>query len=187
MQVEYCIYRAPAVSFGAVITDCQSQRRIKPYVTTRGASIREHGWEARDPNMPSTSSSSRSKSNALPPVPHITFTEPFGANGNAGRRRRRQTETDNERQPLLAPSDLHPRNDNDDDHDREHRVGGDDDEDDYPDSDGLYPPNCTWTSDQPNPPKGADPYENSRCNVYENIHRSVVVLIIIIIWRLFGG
>lgn len=101
-------------------------------------------------------------------MPHITFTEPFGANGHAGRQQR--AETDSERQPLLAPSDLQPRTDIDD-HDREHGAGGDDEDDDYPDSDGLYPPNCTWTSDQPNPPKGADPYENSRCNVYENIHR----------------
>lgn len=45
------------------------------------------------------------------------------------------------------------------------------DEEDYADSDGLYPPNCTWTSNQVEPPRGADPYGNADCNVYENIHR----------------
>jgi hypothetical protein len=68
-----------------------------------------------------------------------------------------------ERQPLLTPSDVLERDEE-----------GEDNEDDYPDSDGLYPPNCTWTSDQSTPPRSADPYENARCNVYENIHRSVL-------------
>lgn len=114
-----------------------------------------------------------SSSNLLPAIPHITFTEPFGPNANGGGRR--HTQTDSERQPLLAPSDLHEG-----DHDREDLS-----EDDYPDRDGLYPPNCTWTSDQPTPPKGADPYENSRCNVYENIHRLVLGEILVLIF--FSG
>lgn len=41
----------------------------------------------------------------------------------------------------------------------------------FADSDGLYPPHCTWTSDQGVPPRRADPYRNAECNVYENIHR----------------
>ena len=41
----------------------------------------------------------------------------------------------------------------------------------FADSDGLYPPNCTWTSDQGGPPRRADPYRNAECNVYVNIHR----------------
>ncbi|RVX71625.1 hypothetical protein B0A52_03809 [Exophiala mesophila] len=41
----------------------------------------------------------------------------------------------------------------------------------FADRDGLYPPNCTWTSDQGGPPRRADPYRNAECNVYENIHR----------------
>lgn len=45
------------------------------------------------------------------------------------------------------------------------------DEEGFADSDGLYPPNCTWTSAQGEPPPQADPYGNSRCNVYENIIR----------------
>jgi len=88
----------------------------------------------------------------------------MSANGGA----RRRTQTELERQPLLSPSDLRGRGEEGDDHE----GGGD--ADDYPDSDGLYPPNCTWTSDQPTPPKGADPYEIARCNVYENIHRLVL-------------
>ncbi|EXJ85892.1 hypothetical protein A1O1_06261 [Capronia coronata CBS 617.96] len=45
------------------------------------------------------------------------------------------------------------------------------DEEDHADSDGLYPPHCTWTSDQAEPPPGADLYRNADCNVYENILR----------------
>ncbi|OAL32606.1 hypothetical protein AYO20_07916 [Fonsecaea nubica] len=50
------------------------------------------------------------------------------------------------------------------------------DEEDFADSDGLYPPHCTWTSrDQDRlggrPPAEADPFGNAHCNVYENIHR----------------
>ncbi|KIW66858.1 hypothetical protein PV04_06150 [Phialophora macrospora] len=50
------------------------------------------------------------------------------------------------------------------------------DEEDYADSDGLYPPHCTWTSyDQAlcggKPPDSADPFGNGKCSVYENIHR----------------
>lgn len=41
----------------------------------------------------------------------------------------------------------------------------------FADSDGLYPPHCTWTSDQAVPPRRADLYHNAECNVYENIHR----------------
>lgn len=102
-----------------------------------------------------------SSSRALPSIPHITFTEPFGANANGGRR---HSQTELERQPLLTPSEGAGRDEE-----------GEDNDDDYPDSDGLYPPNCTWTSDQPTPPRGADPYDNARCNVYENIHRSVLI------------
>lgn len=39
------------------------------------------------------------------------------------------------------------------------------------DSDGLYPPNCTWTSAHREPPRAADPYRNVDCNVYANIFR----------------
>ncbi|KAK4939617.1 hypothetical protein LTR10_020117 [Elasticomyces elasticus] len=45
------------------------------------------------------------------------------------------------------------------------------DEEDMADSDGLYPPHCTWTSAQDEPPPGADPYKNADCKVYENIYR----------------
>lgn len=45
------------------------------------------------------------------------------------------------------------------------------DEEDVADSDGLYPPHCTWTSAHREPPRAADPYGNGNCNVYENIHR----------------
>ncbi|KAI1616583.1 hypothetical protein EDD36DRAFT_429474 [Exophiala viscosa] len=45
------------------------------------------------------------------------------------------------------------------------------DEEDMADSDGLYPPHCTWTSAQEEPPPAADPYKNADCQVYENIHR----------------
>lgn len=45
------------------------------------------------------------------------------------------------------------------------------DEEDHADSDGLYPPHCTWTSDQVEPPRAADLYRNADCNVYENILR----------------
>jgi hypothetical protein len=45
------------------------------------------------------------------------------------------------------------------------------DEEEVADSDGLYPPHCTWTSAHREPPRGADPYGNGNCNVYENIHR----------------
>ncbi|KIW95524.1 uncharacterized protein Z519_04109 [Cladophialophora bantiana CBS 173.52] len=50
------------------------------------------------------------------------------------------------------------------------------DEEDFADSDGLYPPHCTWTSLEQDrlggrPPREADPFGNAHCNVYENIHR----------------
>ncbi|KIY00971.1 uncharacterized protein Z520_03637 [Fonsecaea multimorphosa CBS 102226] len=50
------------------------------------------------------------------------------------------------------------------------------DEEDFADSDGLYPPHCTWTSLEQDrlggrPPAEADPFGNAHCNVYENIHR----------------
>ncbi|EXJ85226.1 hypothetical protein A1O3_05901 [Capronia epimyces CBS 606.96] len=45
------------------------------------------------------------------------------------------------------------------------------DEEDQADSDGLYPPHCTWTSSQNEPPRAADVYRNADCNVYENILR----------------
>src|ERR1700744_1490891 len=70
------------------------------------------------------------------------------------------------------------------------------DEEDFADSDGLYPPRCTWTSREEElyalssprawvsvvtgiltfkfrgggqPPESADPFSNRKCNVYENI------------------
>jgi hypothetical protein len=43
-------------------------------------------------------------------------------------------------------------------------------EEGHADSDGLYPPHCTWTNAQAEP-RAADPYRNADCNVYENIHR----------------
>ena len=52
------------------------------------------------------------------------------------------------------------------------------DEEDMADSDGLYPPHCTWTSAQEEPPPAADPYKNADCKVYENIHRWVIVSLI---------
>ncbi|KIX04585.1 uncharacterized protein Z518_05455 [Rhinocladiella mackenziei CBS 650.93] len=45
------------------------------------------------------------------------------------------------------------------------------DEEDHADSDGLYPPHCTWTRNQAGPPRAADLYRNADCNVYENILR----------------
>jgi hypothetical protein len=55
-------------------------------------------------------------------------------------------------------------------------IGSDDEDDeieaqesDQADSDGLYPPNCTWTSDGATP-KAADPYGNSGCAVWHRIH-----------------
>ncbi|KAL2412550.1 hypothetical protein ABEF91_000753 [Exophiala dermatitidis] len=47
----------------------------------------------------------------------------------------------------------------------------DQDEEDHADSDGLYPPHCTWTSNQDEMPRAADLYRNAECNVYENILR----------------
>lgn len=41
----------------------------------------------------------------------------------------------------------------------------------HADSDGLYPPHCCWTDDQPDPPARADPFGNRNCPVYDNIHR----------------
>lgn len=43
--------------------------------------------------------------------------------------------------------------------------------DEQADSDGLYPPNCCWTTDGTRPPKRSDPFGNRDCNVYGNIHR----------------
>ncbi|KAK5361389.1 hypothetical protein LTS03_010342 [Exophiala xenobiotica] len=37
------------------------------------------------------------------------------------------------------------------------------DEEEVADSDGLYPPHCTWTSAHREPPRGADPYGNVYC------------------------
>jgi hypothetical protein len=46
------------------------------------------------------------------------------------------------------------------------------DEEEFADSDGLYPPNCTWTSHE-RQPDAADPYGIADLNVYENLHRYV--------------
>lgn len=49
---------------------------------------------------------------------------------------------------------------------RDHLLAAAHDEEEHADSDGLYPPNCCWTSDNPDPPN-----PHRECKVYENIHR----------------
>jgi hypothetical protein len=49
---------------------------------------------------------------------------------------------------------------------RDHLLAAAHDEEEHADSDGLYPPNCCWTSDNPDPPN-----PHGGCKVYENIHR----------------
>lgn len=43
--------------------------------------------------------------------------------------------------------------------------------DEQADSDGLYPPNCCWTTDGNQPAMRTDPFGNRNCDVYGNIHR----------------
>jgi hypothetical protein len=49
---------------------------------------------------------------------------------------------------------------------REHLLATAHDEEEHADSDGLYPPNSCWTSDNPDPPN-----PHGGCKVFENIHR----------------
>ena len=49
---------------------------------------------------------------------------------------------------------------------QEHLISTGYDEEEHADSDGLYPPHCCWTSDNPDPP---NPHRG--LPVYQTIHR----------------
>jgi hypothetical protein len=70
-----------------------------------------------------------------------------------------------ETQSLLGTENVEDGDDepNEDEHELEAQHS------DQADSDGLYPPRCTWTSNVVRP-KRADPFGNSDCAIWDRIH-----------------
>lgn len=53
----------------------------------------------------------------------------------------------------------------------EHLLEEQHEEDEHADSDGLYPPHCSYTADQGSAPAGTDLYGHDEWPIYDNIHK----------------
>lgn len=92
-----------------------------------------------------------------PLLSSTTFSEPITRDANNTISSRRDGGTD--RMPSISFNDT----------DNEFE-----DEDQHADSDGLFPPHCSFTAAEPRPPgqhDRADPFGTKECKVYLNIHR----------------